>query len=369
MINDNIIKEIYWSRNLSLDEVMEKGKECDVLRIWYPQNLNDGIYERYGDTLAYIELEGKWKGKAYSSVIDLSQNETEIMSLFSKTRRYEIRRAIERDALHTDFYQPANAAECKEFVDYYNSFARSKGMADIVEDKVYALADNDKLIVAKISSPENEILSMHGYIADEADKRAALYTSSSLFRGKKDIANLIGRANGLLHYQSMLYFKKKGYAVYDFGGIYMGNNNIQHQNVAQFKMSLGGTLVEFDNGVIIPFRYLRGVDAFLEKNIDLFKKKKTIIWGAGQDGKYLLNCMARLNISVSCIIDNKLSEENDIYVKDTILAEYEPKDTIIVVTTSIENYIKIAEQESCRKYVSHNSLICMKEEIAALCNE
>ena len=99
-INDDTIKEIYWSRNLSLDEVMEKGKECDVLRIWYPQNLDDRIYERYGDILAYIELEGKWKGKAYSSVIDLSQNEAEIMSLFSKTRRYEIRRAMERDLLH-----------------------------------------------------------------------------------------------------------------------------------------------------------------------------------------------------------------------------------------------------------------------------
>ncbi len=362
-----IINEIYWSRNLSLEEVREKEKSCDLLRVWYPQNIDDRIYEQYGDGLTYIEYNGRWKGKAYSAGIDLTQDAAEIMGCFSKTRRYEIRRAMERDNLYIDFYQPNTRLECNEFFDFYNEFAKSKGRTDIAKGKAYALMENGRLIIAKISSAENEILSMHGYIADEDSKRVALYTSSSLFREKIDIANLIGRANGLLHYKCMLYFKEKGYSIYDFGGIYKGNDNIQLQNITQYKMSFGGKLIEFDNSVVIPFRLLRGIDAFLETNRDILKTNKRIVWGAAQSGKYLLYRMNRLNIPASCVIDNRLSDENDSYVKDSILAEYEPNDTIIIVTTSIENYGKIVKQENCMKYAENNSLVCMKKEIERMC--
>ena len=101
--NNGIIKEIYWSKDFSLADAEQKGINCNQLRIWYPQNIDENIYKRYGDVLTYIEKNGKWKGKAYSLIIDLSQDEDDIMRYFSQTRRYETRRASEKDNLYVDF--------------------------------------------------------------------------------------------------------------------------------------------------------------------------------------------------------------------------------------------------------------------------
>lgn len=111
--NNGIIKEIYWSKDFSLADAEQKGINCNQLRIWYPQNIDENIYKRYGDVLTYIEKNGKWKGKAYSLIIDLSQDEDDIMRYFSQTRRYETRRASEKDNLYVDFYKPVNVKECK----------------------------------------------------------------------------------------------------------------------------------------------------------------------------------------------------------------------------------------------------------------
>ena len=361
--NNGIIKEIYWSKDFSLADAEQKGINCNQLRIWYPQNIDENIYKRYGDVLTYIEKNGKWKGKAYSLIIDLSQDEDDIMRYFSQTRRYETRRASEKDNLYVDFYKPVNVKECKEYIEYYNQFAQTKGLSNITEEKIYALVKGERFVVAKISSHENEILCMHGYIADKESNRVALYTSSSLFREKKDIANLIGRANGLLHYKSMLHFKGEGYLIYDFGGAYMGNDDIQLQNITKYKMSFGGKLVEFDNGVIIPFKIISEIDIFIKNNRNIFENKKLLIWGAAQYGKYLIYCMDQLSIRVSCVIDNKLSCSDNNYMKEDVLWAYDPQNTIVIVTTSIDNYEKIAQQQICNKFVENNSLISLKKEI------
>lgn len=361
--NNGIIKEIYWSKDFSLMNAEQKGIDCNQLRIWYPQNIDENIYKRYGDVLTYIEKNGRWKGKAYSLIIDLSQDEDDIMRYFSQTRRYETKRAMERDNLHTDFYKPVNLAECKQFIEFYNQFAQTKGLANISEEKINALVKSERFIVAKISSHENEILCMHGYIADKESNRVALYTSSSLFREKKDIANLTARANGLLHYKSMLHFKDEGYLIYDFGGAYMGNDDIQLQNITKYKMSFGGKLFEFDNGVIIPFKIIRETDNFIKNNKNVFENKKLIIWGAAQYGKYLIYRMNQLSIPVSCVIDNKLSCSDNNYMKEDVLRAYDPKNTIVIVTTNIDNYEKIAKQEICNKFVESNNLISLKKEI------
>lgn len=359
---DMVIKEIYWSTNFTLEDVEERRDSCDILRLWYPEKIDNWIYKRYGDVLTYIEYNGKWKGKAYSAIVDLTLDKDSIINHFSKTRRYEIRRALERDNLVVRFYRPVTETECKEFISFYNAFAKSKLLSNIGVEKVYALMKEGMLVVAEVRSAENEILSMHGYITDRESRRVALYTSSSLFREKRELANLIGRANGLLHYQSMLHFKDVGYDIYDFGGIYKGDDNIQLKNITQYKMSLGGKLVEFDSSVIIPFYITKKIDIFLKNNFGLLSKSNVIIWGAGCKGKYLLNRIRDLEIIVSCIIDNKLSDESDIYVKDDILEKYEPADTIIVVTTSIENYKKIIKQDNCMEFVENKSFICIDEE-------
>ena len=57
---------------------------------------------------------------------------------------------------------------------------------------------------------------------------------------------LIARANGLLHYQSMIYFKNNGYKIYDFGGI-SGNfdKNDPHYGIYGFKKAFKGYIVEY----------------------------------------------------------------------------------------------------------------------------
>ena len=44
--NNGIIKEIYWSKDFSLADAEQKGINCNQLRIWYPQNIDENIYCR-----------------------------------------------------------------------------------------------------------------------------------------------------------------------------------------------------------------------------------------------------------------------------------------------------------------------------------
>ena len=68
-------------------------------------------------------------------------------------------------------------------------------------------------VLAKVKDNNHEVLTIHGYVIDKEKRIAALFSSSSFFRENQEKKALIARANALLHYQSMIYFKNNGYEI------------------------------------------------------------------------------------------------------------------------------------------------------------
>jgi len=131
-------KALYWSECLNVESIKKYALEYDVLQVWYPKNIQDDIFEEYGVGMSFIEFNGKWKGEAHSSVIDLELSQDDILKGYSKNRRYETKRAGDRDNLEIVFYVPEKEEDLQEYIEYYNMFAKSKNRDTLYYNRVSA---------------------------------------------------------------------------------------------------------------------------------------------------------------------------------------------------------------------------------------
>jgi lipid II:glycine glycyltransferase (peptidoglycan interpeptide bridge formation enzyme) len=202
----------------------------------------------------------------YTILIDLSKSDEELLSLIRKNTRYEINRAREKDNIKcVTFFEEKekNEEKISKYMDFYNAFAVSKNRSSITFSDLKQFYDNETICVRYAAKEENEteILTMHAYII--SDNTARLHQSSSLFRtsGDSEYKNLVARANRLLHWDDILYFKNKGLALYDLGGWYGGQTLKEQLLINQFKESFGGEKKR-EYSYIVPVS-IRGIIAIL----------------------------------------------------------------------------------------------------------
>jgi lipid II:glycine glycyltransferase (peptidoglycan interpeptide bridge formation enzyme) len=124
-----------------------------------------------------------------------------------------------------------------------------------------------KNLCLRYASKNNEIETMHAYVI--SDNTARLHQSSSLFRtsDNPEYRNMIARANRLLHWDDILYFKNLGLKWYDLGGWYGGNTNKEQLAINIFKESFGGSQKE-EYSYIIPITFFGkfsvGIHSFIK---------------------------------------------------------------------------------------------------------
>lgn len=172
----------------------------------------------------------------YTSLIDLGRDEAQLLDGISKGFRYEIRRAADKDGLHTQFNATLDAQALGRFASHYDAFAASKGIAPANRAKLSALAARQALVLATVGDPDEPWLAAHLYLVD--GRRARLYHSASAAADGAD-RQRIGRANKLLHWHALLHFKAAGLTTYDMGGISMGE---VLKAIDDFKQAFGGEL-------------------------------------------------------------------------------------------------------------------------------
>lgn len=180
----------------------------------------------------------------YTKIVSLEEMEKDILDKFTKNTKYEINRA-KREGV--DFKIENNL---DNFVDFYNDFAQSKKLKLLNNIEKY----KDYLVVTEAVF-ENEILSMHSYLADKDSGRIRLLHSASQFRNVEDnkMKNLIGMANRMLHFDDMCYFKSQGFKEYDLGGYAYDTKDNVLESINKFKDSFGGKLVKEIELQSIPF--------------------------------------------------------------------------------------------------------------------
>lgn len=173
--------------------------------------------------------------------IDLGLDLEEIESEFKKNTRYEIRRAENKDNLDFKSIIPKSMADIKDFIEFYNSFADSKGLKHCNYKLIERLVNTESIVITYIKN--EELLTVHYYISD--GNRARLLYSASQFRNVEDNAtrNLIGRANRFLHREDIRFFKENNFKILDLGGIAENEDNQATKQIDSFKKSFGGSRV------------------------------------------------------------------------------------------------------------------------------
>ncbi len=109
------------------------------------------------------------------------------------------------------------------------------------------------------ASFNDSVIVMNAYILDETISRVRLLYSASHFRdiNEKSFAAIVGRANRLLHWHAISFFKENKYLIYDLGGYALGTKDKSLININKFKDGFGGELLIESKYCSYPFLFLR----------------------------------------------------------------------------------------------------------------
>ena len=188
--------------------------------------------------------------KSYTVISNLTMNEEELLNLMRKKVKYEVTRA-EKDELTYEIYDSEQLANdqtiIEEFEKAYIHFAKELEDKNVIKaykrDKIDLYIRNHCLLLTCMR--KGNLAVYHVYMYDENE--AVLMFSVSDFRDEDIDRNLAGRANKLLHYDDMRYFKKEGLKKYDWGNISSKEN---YNGIDNFKISFGGEICDKYNVLI-----------------------------------------------------------------------------------------------------------------------
>ncbi|MDE6619060.1 MAG: aminoacyltransferase [Lachnospiraceae bacterium] len=236
-------------------DVSYQKKFIQVNQIWYPgaATISELLGQKRRADILFVhgvpvgETKGRFRGwqEYYTCMNDITISEEEMLAAVNKAVRYQFRRS-EKDNIEIRFYTKAEIERAPEliaaFADLYGRMYQSKGSdtkLNLSAVRKYLEADG---IVFSAVWHEGEMLVFHSYICDHTDAR--LLHSASCFREESADQSMIGRANKRLHWEDILYFKKKGLQRYDWGGISDFDNP---NGIDEFKLKFGGDKTTYYN--------------------------------------------------------------------------------------------------------------------------
>lgn len=211
-------------------------------RIYFPSLVPEvGCFElvsirQCSKKIAFILDQKKWHKIAFTTLhSNLQEDEEYLFSNISKNTKYKINRA-KKEGVETA------TTSIDEFLPFFNSFAPSRSLKKLKRNNLVIYKDT--LIITKAFRGE-QLFAMHAYVLDKDEMRVRLLYSATINRCADNIdLNLIGRANRLLHWYDMLYFKKNGFLLYDWGGVALDDGTKETVGIDAFKMAFGGKIVE-----------------------------------------------------------------------------------------------------------------------------
>jgi len=169
-------------------------------------------------------------------ITPLSEPEEALFARMNATTRNYVRRAediLEADASWT-YCSPTNIQ--KSHSDLVQEFVRRKGLdAYVAKHGAMRLPITPYLLASSVKHKEEQFV-VHVYLVDKDEKLAYLYWSVSrqIAPEEKDV---LGKLNRWLHWQDILWFKRNGFLIYDWGG---AGEQPEVINITRFKQGFGG---------------------------------------------------------------------------------------------------------------------------------
>jgi GNAT acetyltransferase-like protein len=183
---------------------------------------------------------------SHTILIDLDREPAAIMADVSKNTRYKIRRAEQGDQVR---YETRNdgAAAVAEFSEFYGRFAALKKLPPVPAGYLAALVRARALDLSVVRD-DTTTLVWHAHYRGR--QRVRLLYSASLYRADGDSGHrsLVGRANRYHHWRDMLRFREEGITLYDFGGWYDGDADLERLRINAFKEEFGGRVARTFTG-------------------------------------------------------------------------------------------------------------------------
>jgi hypothetical protein len=226
-----------------------QGRFTSYGKVWFDQEIpsDPGV-----DLLILHQrsspIAGRNNGVFMTLVSDLTLDEQDLFSTFNRTTRYKIKRAETKDDLtFAHFGEPL--PHLGEFCEFYDAFARQKGLYPCYRPELAALGAQGRLSLSS-ASREGEPLVWHAYVTID-DTASLLYTASHYRDKHNEQRALIGRANRALHWRDAQAFKRLGFRRFDWGGMFEDESDPARASVNTFKRDFGGALVRM-YGCTIP---------------------------------------------------------------------------------------------------------------------
>lgn len=176
---------------------------------------------------------------------DLAQDEDVLFQRLNQTYRRQIRRAVDKDGLVAELNFTPTDEDIDSFKSFFNVFSASRGLAKANVPLMKTFRDANCLSLASVRRDgDNLPLAMLSFVSD--GYRARQYTGATSPRVGEDSA-LIGRANKLLVWETILAMKNAGLEVYDFGGI---SRKKELKGIDDYKRMFGGVESEEYNALV-----------------------------------------------------------------------------------------------------------------------
>ena len=190
----------------------------------------------------FSPLEEDWICREDNTLcIDLSLGLGAIMKQMHESTRYKVRRAAHRDSLEVNCVVGPTTDCVEKFKSLHRQFLAVKGMGEPDYSLAEKLNAQSALHVSFVRHQKLGELAFHLHMFD-GDRVRLVWSGHTPSFGKSDINSLVGRANRFLHWEDFAHFKKLGLGCYDFGGIYLKNDDPRMEGITQFKQGFGGQI-------------------------------------------------------------------------------------------------------------------------------
>ncbi|MDN4495098.1 hypothetical protein [Ureibacillus aquaedulcis] len=192
----------------------------------------------------YSRVPGQNLFKEITYQINLENDENEFFQRMSKKSRSKLRRA-KKEPYEVIVKDNPTDEDLKEFRQFYNKFARYKKIHNINKfrfNRLKLLRNKGVLVFTKLQNTNQEALCYQIRMIDKEMVLSLYGCTASWIRNRSDLKQQIRYANRYLLWENLIMFKKRGYKIYDFGGI---TNN---KDINRFKEDFGFDNVEAYHG-------------------------------------------------------------------------------------------------------------------------
>ncbi len=200
-------------------------------------------------------LKGKIYGvrlPAYTVENNLLESPETIFSKFHSTIKNNIRQA-EKENITCSYEDNFDA-----FISFYNEFAKNRKLPSLTIER---LNEMKHCLEISFAVYQDQKVAAHSYLVDKEIGIISLMHSATIRFDNEFDKNLAGRINKLLHYKDMLYYKEKGFKIYDFGGYAHQTKDKGLSGINDFKISFGGEKVASTSYVSYAYYFLKKMAA------------------------------------------------------------------------------------------------------------